>query len=81
MNSKVVLLGSLTVSWLGTAANLAAEAKSILGAFAALASMVASCYAVAIARQKFKGVKRAARKERKAIKTTRRGLIHRGSRG
>ena len=34
-----MLFGSLTVSWLGTAANWASEAKSIMGALAALASL------------------------------------------
>lgn len=56
MNQKNLMFGSLTVSWLGTAANWATEAKSILGALAALASLVASCYAVAAARRKLSGI-------------------------
>jgi hypothetical protein len=69
----------LTVSWLGTAANWASDAKSIFGALAALASLVASCYAIATARKRLKQgreasdegrdiegkVKRKDRKERK----------------
>lgn len=49
-------MGSLTVSWVGTVANVAAEAKSVLGALAAGASLVASCYAIAIARRKLRAV-------------------------
>ena len=54
MNNKTVLFGSLIVSWMGTVANLAADAKSILGALAALASLIASCYAIAAARKKLR---------------------------
>lgn len=61
MNHKNILFGSLTVSWLGTLANFAAEAKSILGAMAALASVVASCYAIAASRKRLRANSTAAR--------------------
>lgn len=65
MNSKYVFVGSLCVSWVGTAANWATEAKSILGALAALASVVASCYAIAAARRKLFTAKNADQAETK----------------
>lgn len=48
------MVGSLMVSWAGAAANAAAEAKSVLGALAAGASLVASCYAIAVARRRLR---------------------------
>jgi len=51
-------IGMLGVSWVGTVANFAAKAGSIFGALAALASLVASCYAIAIARRRLKAAGR-----------------------
>jgi hypothetical protein len=48
----------LAVSILGTITNLMAEAKSVFGALAALASLIASCYAIAIARANLRKAKR-----------------------
>ena len=46
----------LAVSYLGAITNLMTDAKSLFGALAALASFIASCYAIAIARKKLKQI-------------------------
>jgi hypothetical protein len=75
MNGRnVPLFGSLTVSWLGTAANFASEAKSILGALAALASLVASCYAIAAARKRLFNAEKPDKHKRRGAKTKRRNV-------
>ena len=54
MKGNGTFVGSLAVSWLGTAASWSSDVRSIASALAAIASVVASCYAIAIARERLK---------------------------
>lgn len=49
---------SLLIAYAGAAANFMTEAKSVFGASAALASFIASLYAIAVARQRLKNAQR-----------------------
>ena len=49
---------ALVIGYVGALANALTEAKSIIGAFAALASLVASLYAIAISHQRLKSMPR-----------------------
>src|SRR5256885_472577 len=57
MTKQNVPFFALAISYLGTITNLMTEAKSIIGVCAAGASLVASLYAIAIARQRLKKTK------------------------
>jgi hypothetical protein len=57
MKNNVPIL-ALLIGYLGAVANFMTEAKSAFGAFAALASFIASLYAIAIARQRLKNAER-----------------------
>jgi hypothetical protein len=57
MNQRLTMPLFLAISWLGTIVNFATEAKSVFGALAALASLVASSYAIAIARTNLRKAK------------------------
>lgn len=48
----------LATSWVGTLVNLASDAKTILGAIAALFSVIASGYAIALARRNLRKAER-----------------------
>jgi hypothetical protein len=56
MTKQNVPFFALIISYLGTITNLMTDAKSIIGVFAAGASLVASLYAIAIARQRLKNM-------------------------
>ncbi len=56
---------ALVISYLGTITNFVTEAKSIIGALAALASLVASLYAIAISRRKLKRMEKEPNRLRK----------------
>ena len=50
------LIPLLAIGYIGAITNLLTDAKSLFGALAALASFIASCYAIAIARKKLKQI-------------------------
>lgn len=56
MTKQNVPFFALVISYLGTITNLMTEAKSVIGVFAAGASLIASLYAIAIARQRLKAM-------------------------
>ena len=65
---------ALVIGYVGALANALTEAKSIIGAFAAFASLIASIYAIAISHQRLKAMARNpfAAKPRSSQKTSRR---------
>ena len=52
---------ALIIGYAGALANLLADAKSLIGACAALASLAASLYAIAISHQRLKRLRRGRR--------------------
>jgi hypothetical protein len=59
----------LAIGYLGAITNLMTDAKSLFGALAAMASFIASCYAIAIARKKLKQIP--SRKPSRSSRTSR----------
>jgi hypothetical protein len=57
-DSALFPIPALTVSYFGTITAYITEAKSVIGALAALASFIASCYAIAIAQKNLKRLNR-----------------------
>lgn len=58
MTKQNIPILALLVGYAGAITNILTEAKSIIGAFAALASLVASLYAIAISHQRLKAMAR-----------------------
>lgn len=72
---------ALAISFLGTITNFVTEAKSLVGLFAAIASLIASLYAVALTRERLKKLRgRSHRSLRSKLKKLFRGSSARAAR-
>ena len=58
MTKQNVPFFALAISYVGTITNFVTEAKSFIGVFAALASLIASLYAIALTRERLKRLPR-----------------------
>jgi hypothetical protein len=58
MTKQNVPFFALAISYLGTITNLVTEAKSVIGLFAAFASLIASLYAIALTRERLRRLPR-----------------------